>query len=188
MIKFYIINSKNPYTENEIEKFKIELARNYNIISNSIGSEISELMVTDENYVYKIIIEIQTYSKLYKIKIELSYVGTELTSNSFLEKLKINIKDILLSLQDESRCVWLEDSQSADLSKHLYAEVNKVENLLRSFIIECMIHHLGLFWWEMISPEKIENSFQKDKVEKYKSTFKDFANIDTHLMSPTLSS
>lgn len=183
MIKFYIINAKNPYTEEEIEKFKTKLAINYKIISDFIGSEVSEFKVTDENYVYKMKIEIQTYSKLYKMKIELSYVGTELMSNNFLESLKINIKDILLSLQDESRCVWLEDSQSTDLSTHLYAEVNKVENLLRNFIIECMVHHLGLFWWEMIAPEKIESSFQKDKVEKYKSTFKNFSNIDTHLMS-----
>ncbi len=183
MIKFYIINAKNPYTEEEIEKLKNELATKYNIIDDLISSEISEFKITDEHYVYKIKINIQTYDVINKLKVELSYKGTDLLSNNFLEKLKIQIKNNLLSLFSESRCIWLEDAQSEELSKHLYAEINKVENLLRNFIIECMIHSFGLFWWEKIAPDKIETSFHQKKTEVYKKTFKDFANIDTHLMS-----
>lgn len=183
MIKFYIINAKKPYTKAEVEKLKNELATKYNIIQDLISSEFSEFMITDEHYVYKIKIYIQTYDVINKLKVELSYKGTDLLSNNFLEKLKIQIKNNLLSLFSESRCIWLEDTQSEELSKHLYVEINKVENLLRNFIIECMIHSFGLFWWEKIAPDKIESSFHQKKTEAYKKTFKDFANIDTHLMS-----
>ncbi|OVE68232.1 hypothetical protein CCS79_09965 [Clostridium diolis] len=96
-----------------------------------------------------------------------------------LYNLKIKIKDVLSKYFDA--CYWIYDEQIMSYSQEAYSEINKAENLFRTFIINYMTISRGINWWENVS-NSIRNS-KKKNIDGFKNSLKDFNGVSTELYS-----
>lgn len=103
----------------------------------------------------------------------------------FLEKLKIQIKEILL--RDWKICTWIIDEQSENLGMKLYPLIFKAENKMRAFINKVLTYKFGVNWIDLIGFEDIVKSYQKSMVE-FKREVPQFSNINDILIATTAES
>lgn len=96
-----------------------------------------------------------------------------------LEEIKLFIVNCWASiLQANSKCFWLEDTQSATLSSNLYPRIHVIENKLRTLILNVLIRNKGKNW-----DEDIKDSIIAHKNKPYKSEDDRFKHIDSLMLS-----
>jgi hypothetical protein len=102
---------------------------------------------TEKNEEYKVEVLLQTYKD---ININVKIYTRDKSSYINLEKLKINIKNILKKLEGTNECYWIKDLQVEKFAVELYADIHKLENKFRSFINTVLCNALGCLWFENI--------------------------------------
>ena len=102
--------------------------------------------------------------------------------DSGLELLKIKVKDSLLKVLKDSKCIWISDDQVIQLSKECYKDINKVENELRALINIVMIDIFGYEWKNLIIHNRINKTY-KDSIKGYKEAVPTFEDVDDFLIS-----
>ncbi len=105
--------------------------------------------------------------------------------DTFLEKIKIFIKDILL--RDWKMCTWIIDEQSEYLGMELYLLIFKTENKMRAFINKVLTYKFGVKWMELIGFEDIIKGHQRSNVD-FKREVPEFNNINDFLICSTAES
>lgn len=100
-----------------------------------------------------------------------------------LETLKLALKDRLI--KDWENCTCLIDEQSELLCADLYHRIFKIENQFRAFANKVLIQHMGCKWLELPGLEKYRESVSNLEIT-FKKIVKEFANIDSTLISMTL--
>lgn len=105
------------------------------------------------------------------------------TYDTFLEKLKLCIKDCMI--RDWYKCVWMNDNQSLWLSKKVYSEIYIAENELRAFVNKVMIVNFGSEWHDRPEFSKLDASIELN-AGNVKRNVPSFANIDVNLYTATL--
>lgn len=105
--------------------------------------------------------------------------------DSFLEKFKIYLKEILL--KEWKICTWIIDEQSEYLGMQLYPLIFKVENKMRAFINKVMVYKFGFKWMELIGLEDIIKGYQRSNVD-FKRNVPEFNNINDYLICSTAES
>lgn len=105
--------------------------------------------------------------------------------NSFLEKFKVYLKEVLL--QEWEVCTWIIDEQSEYLGMQLYPMIFKVENKMRAFVNKVMTHKFGFKWMELIGLEDIIKGYQRSNVD-FKREVPEFNNINDYLICSTAES
>lgn len=88
------------------------------------------------------------------------------------DKLEEFRKKILIHLRKLgfSNTRILKDDISTSLSVEIYPYINKIENLLRSFLVKFFIQKVGLNWWDVTAPNLL-----KDKIKGRKNNEKNFS-------------
>ncbi|OMH20109.1 hypothetical protein AC231_04830 [Clostridium pasteurianum] len=110
-----------------------------------------------------------------------------------LENIKIDIKNFWINRLEERKkqigkdivrykCIWIEDTQSLDLSNKAYSKINIIENSLRTFINKIMLNRCGLNWQGIFLKSKVEKNYS-NRTGGYKAAVKNFSDIDDFLLS-----
>ena len=81
-----------------------------------------------------------------------------------ISEFKRDIKSEMMKIMD--KCYWIEDEQMVAFSKDAYENINKAENMFRSFMLNYMIHTYGGNWIESISKELKGNITEKSKADR----------------------
>ena len=136
---------------------------------------------------YSIIFTIDSYEQLdnmvNQLRICISSDQSEVEYDSFLEKLKIYLKDSLL--KEWQLCTWEVDEQSEYLGMCLYSRIFKIENNIRAFINRVLTFHFGVEWFSLFGFEDIIKSYEKTKAD-FKRGVPEFNNINDILISTTM--
>lgn len=197
-VEFFCIGNKkeikgiDDYVENIVSKLKkiniipaeTEFTKPYN--DNDI--EIDNVYIIDFNVTnegndstWQVVLEFGRFNSILQIKVFICSQNYQLSiDNTYLERLKISIKNSLN--QDWEKIVWIKDDDSELLSISLYPYLYKAENLTRQLINEVMSKKYGIDWWDNYIPERIKNK-HKSRIKGYKSAVPTFANVDERLMS-----
>ena len=96
-----------------------------------------------------------------------------------ITEFKVEIKNIFLDYFDE--CYWIYDEQSLGYSQDVYLGINKAENLFRSYLINFMMLHYGIDWWEKVS--KTVKNKKNNRVDGYQSALTDLHGVNLDLFS-----
>lgn len=86
-----------------------------------------------------------------------------------LKHLKARLKFQLVRL--------LRDDISTHISNRLYPEINKVENLLRRYLIKFFIQRVGLEWWEVTAEKQLSDKVKLRKKDR-KDEFSNYVEYD----------
>lgn len=132
------------------------------------------------------------YSEYQGIKIELynSNIKKELKSRLLvtienrgetkddieIENLKFRVKDILLNILSTDICFWIEDYQVEKVSRDLYLEIHRVENIMRTFLLSIMINTVGIEGWNQYLEKKLKVKKIQIKVEN-----NNFSNVNQQI-------
>lgn len=166
----------------------LEKEEEYNVVRIEKSKNILKVLIYSQEVVYNLEIKEKTYSNYKKIVIVIKSKKNKGEYDKFLEKLKVDTMNLIMSEWKNSRCYWLVDNQSEELSQNIYIEINKLENRLRSFINIAMIDMLGVEWWETVSVAKFGKKYYSEKVHErksreYKDKFSRFKNIQDELLT-----
>lgn len=139
----------------------------------------SKSMEKSDNW--KICFHFGTYNKSKQLEVTIeSDTYIVVPQNSFLEKLKLRIKNCIV--KDWNDIIWLIDRDSECLSLDLYAKIYKAENLLRELINEVMVKQYGTMWWDFLVPYDMKEK-HKARLKEYKTKIPSFNNVDDRLMA-----
>lgn len=160
----------------------------YDVVRIEQDKNIINLLIYFRGITYDMKITEQTYDNHKKIIIIIQNRKFTDEYDDFLEDLKIDTMNLIMSEWENSRCYWLVDTQSETLSQDIYIEINKLENKLRSFINMAMIDTFGVHWWERVSVAKFGKKYYSEKIyenksNEYKKKFLKFKNIQDELLT-----
>ena len=185
MIIFLIIDEEKSFNQDTINQFinEIKSKINYDCCIYEIEACSWKLKVNfPKNALYFIECYFGTYTNTAQLKIKVEPQKVLEAYDQDLEQLKIDLKDMFLGLAANAKCIWLDDSQSLELSRILYSETNKTENTLRKFINMVMVERYGTTWWETLVPKDIKKKY-KDRMKVYKRDVPVFRNVSDYLLS-----
>lgn len=186
--------NSNDFWDYMVEKHDMHKIYEKELVFNSL----EENQIVRESNKYKIIYDYKTVSNT-KIVINISIVrisdeetNDDLQYDIDLENIKIDIKNFWLKVLNQRkteigqdivncRCIWIEDTQSLDLSNKAYREINLIENYLRNFMNDVMLIRNGMNWQEIFKRTSIGNKFISRK-PNYRSSIKSFSDIDDFLL------
>jgi hypothetical protein len=135
----------------------------------------------EEDYIVDLFFEFNTFKNVKQLMIDIRSDNYEVDINkSYLEKLKLDIKKIII--KDWDKLVWLFDADAYILSSDLYSCFYVTENKIRRFINEFMVKTFGTDWWDILSDQTIKNKY-KSRYAGYKTVVPGFNNVDDHLLS-----
>ena len=176
------------YCNNIVEKIKnhfVEIKKiNYNGQKMRIAHEEYDIETLEEKYKLSFTIDTFEEKKQTQLIINLSSTLDE-KYDSFLEKLKVFIKEILL--KDWKMCTWIIDEQSEYLGMGLYALIFKTENKMRAFINKVLTYKFGVKWMNELGLESIKKAHRKSNLD-FKREVPEFNNINDFLISSTIES
>lgn len=66
----------------------------------------------------------------------------------------------------------LQDDISTDIANKIYPKINKVENLLRRYLVKFFIQKIGVNWWDVTAPKPLT-----DKINSRKNNEKVFSQL-----------
>jgi len=185
MVIFLIIGEGISFDQNTIIQFinRIESELIYDCCIYESQTYSWKLKITfPNNIIYFVDCFFGTYTNTVQLKM-MVYPKKDLELyDQNLEMLKINLKDMFLGLADNTKCIWLEDGQSLELSRILYSETNTTENTLRKFINMVMVETYGTTWWEILVPAEIKKKYN-DRMISYKRDVPAFRNVSDYLLS-----
>lgn len=152
-----------------------------------LGNE--EYLISTSTNNYTVTFTIDSHDSKNKIQLMVSIMSTSTLNgdeyDSFLEKLKITIKDILI--KEWKMCTWIVDEQSEYLGMQLYPIIFKIENKMRAFVNKVLTFNFGINWTSLNGFDFIVNS-QKQNGPNFKREVPDFNNINDILISTTAES
>ena len=137
--------------------------------------------IEGKSNIWNLFFRFGTYDGSLQLQISISsdtYIIT--VEDSYLEKLKLEIKQIII--HDWKEIIWLIDEDSQCLSESIYPDLYSVENALRRLINSVMIKAYGMKWWELFVPYSIKEK-HRSRLVGYKSMVPGFNNVDEKLMS-----
>ncbi len=146
-----------------------------------IAKEHFDIYTDNEKYTIKFTFD--TYNNKEQTKVTVSIETDDKNYDVVLEKIKIQIKDILI--KNWKVCTWILDEQSEYLSIDLYGKIYAVENKIRAFVNNVLTAKLGASWINCIGFEKIVESYNKNKAD-FKRGVPEFSNINDILLSITI--
>ena len=169
------------YCDNVIVALAGYKDKKYIGMNGRVANETFKLIAQD-NTEYTVAFGINTYEKkLARLEVVITAPDTE-NYNQTLEKLKIALKNKLLT--DWQECTWLLDEQSVKLCKEAYEQAYIIENKLRAFASKVLIHFLGVSWLRRAGLEKQAESVKKLK-DNFTQRVPDFVDINTDFLSMT---
>lgn len=200
------IDDNYTYLDSKIKKILEEVNLNNNDYGLDI-LEVSEKVSLDNNTdyclgfsyednKYDIYFIFETYdnTKQLEIIIESDISDDKLSCQtladklSFVEKLKISIKNNILYKTSEGRkkewekCIWLKDKQSKIYASYLYNKIYETENFYREFINNVMVKIFGADWWDKVVPKDIKDE-HKQRGRGYNAIVPTLNDVDERLMS-----
>jgi uncharacterized protein with HEPN domain len=89
-----------------------------------------------------------------------------------LEKFRLNFLIHLRRKLNFTNIRILRDDISTQISNDIYPLINKVENLLRRYLVKFFTQKIGVDWWEVTAPKSIA-----DKINLRKGNEKNFSNL-----------
>lgn len=66
----------------------------------------------------------------------------------------------------------LRDDISTDIANKIYPKINKVENLLRRYLVKFFIQKIGVAWWDVTAPKSLS-----EKISSRKNNERVFSNL-----------
>ena len=143
----------------------------WNGSSPKIEKEKGYTRIKDENSGIQIVIKTIDTSNVLTSYFESAFV-LNIFSDNFdrIEEVRIKILHHLKDTLKFNHIRLLTDDISTYIANKLYPEINKIENLLRRYLIKFFIQRVGFDWWEatankaMIEKVKIRKSDKKDEI------------------------
>lgn len=181
--------SGTDYSRSIVEKIKTNFPEvkgfNYNGQTVRIAREEYEIKTMEVNY--SLSFTIDTFEEKTKAQLFINlYSSLDINKyDNFLEKLKIFIKQILLT--DWEICTWVIDEQSENLGMELYPLIYKTENKMRAFINKVLTYKFGIKWMELIGFERIIKEHKKNNAD-FRREVPEFNNINDILICSTAES
>lgn len=118
----------------------------------------------------------------YRMEVDVKIHNNKMTDDiDEVEVIKLHIKNLLMHLEKNTKCVWLEDEQNIKITTELYAEIGRIENKMRSIINSIMIHRFGVKWWDDFDSDHLKTQY-KQRTGDYKENVKEFNNVDDLLL------
>lgn len=173
------------YCNTIIESLKLQtvgLKSEYIGQTDLIGNE--EYLLSNTSNNYKVTFTIDSYDSKKKIQLIVCIIplANENEYDIYLEKLKFEIKNILI--KDWKLCTWIVDEQSEYLGTQLYPKIFKIENKMRAFVNKVLVYNFGVNWTSLIGFEFIVNSHKQNSLN-FKREVPEFNNINDILVSTT---
>lgn len=136
-----------------------------------IEKEKNSIRIIDSNSSICIIIKTIDTSNVLTSYFESAFV-LNIFSDDFdrIEAIRIKILQHLKNTLKFNHIRLLTDDVSTFIANKLYPEINKIENLLRRYLIKFFIQRVGFDWWEatanktMIEKVKLRKSDKKDEI------------------------
>ncbi len=186
MIKFVLVNPTEDIPEDYVKKLVDDLNLDQSIIKSCeiyettpFGEKIKlESKIAGSFYFIETEMYTHNNSKQLFFSIVPQVIDEEFDKD--LYDLKFYIKNSLR--KDWEECIWLNDEQSSNYAKELYADIHELENQLRQFINIVMIRTFGVNWWDKYTTRKIQDKY-KARVSSYKRVAQSYANVSDRLLS-----
>lgn len=141
-------------------------------------SEINYQVVYDDS-IFFIGVSIRTFNNISSVIVELYEPADIDIKCDKISEFKRDIKSEMMQIMD--KCYWIEDDQMVAFSKEAYENINKAENMFRSFMLNYMIHTYGGNWIESISKELKGNITEKFRA--YRDSLIDLKDVNLDLYS-----
>jgi len=139
--------------------------------SPNIENEKSRIRIRDENSGINIVIKTVDTSKVLTNYFESAFVlNTFSTDFEEIESIRIKLLKHLKFTLKFNHIRLLSDDISTFIANKLYPEINKIENLLRRYLIKFFIQRVGFEWWEatankaMIEKVKLRKADKRDEI------------------------
>lgn len=171
-----------------VSKFQETMTLTYKGCLERLANEVYTLDYNSN--IYTITLTVDTfYDKDAQIYVDIlpqyNYEGIEKCYDRLLEKLKIEIKNRLIS--DWKNCIWLVDEQSEYLCAELYPEFFRIENKIRAFASRVLIQNIGVDWLKCFGLERYRDSIT-EMARNFQQRVPEFEDINADLLSLTLES
>ncbi|MCD7997175.1 MAG: zinc ribbon domain-containing protein [Clostridiales bacterium] len=177
------------YCRDVMDKIQVHFPEIKNCIyqgqTERIAHEEYSIDVSDEEYSVSFTIDTFNNKVQTQLRIRIFSLKNDNEYDSFLEKFKVYLKEILL--QEWQVCTWIIDEQSEYLGMQLYPMIFKVENKMRAFVNKVMAHKFGFKWMELLGLEDIIKGYERSNVD-FKRQVPEFNNINDYLICSTAES
>lgn len=141
-------------------------------------SEFNYQVVYNENIFY-VGVSIRTFNEISSIIVELDAPEELDIKSDEISDFKRDIKSSMMEIMD--KCYWIEDDQMLAFSKDAYENINKAENMFRSFMLNYMINTYGGNWFDAISKELRGTITEKSKA--YMDSLTDLKDVNLDIYS-----
>ncbi|MBB4081099.1 uncharacterized protein YutE (UPF0331/DUF86 family) [Lewinella aquimaris] len=100
------------------------------------------------------------------------YLSSTSTEFKFIEPYRLKLLEFLNSHQFGNQIFVVQDDVSADIANQLYPKINRLESMLRGYIIKFFMLNFGVNWWNLIADDSMQR-----KATLRKNNEKDFSKF-----------